>query len=231
MAKSKRRWVQFSLRTVLLLVTLLCVALSVWVVPAERQRRAVQAIEALGGSVEYAGPDPFSTEVFPKPLLRRYLPPDYFDDVDVVSLNASRITDKDLAYLQKMTSLQKLFLDDTQITDSGLAHLEGLKGLQRLNLIGTKITDSGLVRLKGMTNMEWLAVDNTRVADAGLVHLQAMTDLKVLSLNKTRVTDAGLSHLYGLTHLRWLGASRTQVTDIGVTQLHQELPSCRVFGP
>ena len=33
--KAKRRWMQLSLRTVLVLVTLLCVALSVWVVPAE----------------------------------------------------------------------------------------------------------------------------------------------------------------------------------------------------
>jgi hypothetical protein len=41
--KSKRRWAQVSLRTVLVLVTLLCVALSLWVVPAERQRRAVAA--------------------------------------------------------------------------------------------------------------------------------------------------------------------------------------------
>ena len=34
-------------------VTLLCAVLSLWVVPAERQRRAVLAIEAVGGKVEY----------------------------------------------------------------------------------------------------------------------------------------------------------------------------------
>ena len=44
--KPKRRWLQFSIRTVLLLVTLLCVGLSLWVAPAERQRRAVAAIDA-----------------------------------------------------------------------------------------------------------------------------------------------------------------------------------------
>jgi hypothetical protein len=45
MANSKRRWMQFSLRTGFIIVTMLCVALSMWVVAAERQRRAVAAIE------------------------------------------------------------------------------------------------------------------------------------------------------------------------------------------
>ena len=52
---SRRRWLQFSIRTLLVLVTLLCVALSLWIVPAERQRRAVEAIEKLGGIVFYVG--------------------------------------------------------------------------------------------------------------------------------------------------------------------------------
>lgn len=51
--KPKRRWLQFSIRTVLLVVSLLCVALAVWVVPAERQRWTVAAIEKLDGDVGY----------------------------------------------------------------------------------------------------------------------------------------------------------------------------------
>lgn len=53
MIKPKRHWVQFSLRACLLLVTLISVALSMWVVPAERQRRAVAAVSALGGNISY----------------------------------------------------------------------------------------------------------------------------------------------------------------------------------
>jgi len=49
--------VQFSLATLLLVVTVLFVALSVVLAPAGRQRRAVAAIEALGGSVGYVEPD------------------------------------------------------------------------------------------------------------------------------------------------------------------------------
>jgi hypothetical protein len=45
----KRRWAQFSLATMLVVVTVLCVELSMVVAPAERQRRAVAAMEALEG--------------------------------------------------------------------------------------------------------------------------------------------------------------------------------------
>jgi hypothetical protein len=55
--KPDRRWAQLSLRTLLVIVTVLCVVLGMWIVPAERQRRAVAAIEAVGGSVEYAEAD------------------------------------------------------------------------------------------------------------------------------------------------------------------------------
>ncbi|MGH7134315.1 MAG: hypothetical protein ACREHD_01160, partial [Pirellulales bacterium] len=99
--RPKRRWVQFSLRTGILLVTLLCVALSLWVVPAERQRRAVAAIEGLGGQFEYVENEA-PRETFLVTFLRRWLPPDYFNEVELVAL------------------------DDSQVTDAGLAHLQGL---------------------------------------------------------------------------------------------------------
>ena len=47
--KPRRRWLQISLRTLLILVTLLSIGLG-WVVNrGERQRRAVAALEEMGG--------------------------------------------------------------------------------------------------------------------------------------------------------------------------------------
>jgi hypothetical protein len=127
--KPKRRWVQVSLRTVLVVVTLLCIALGLWVVPAERQRWTVTAIEKLGGNVGYVGP--LTRDSFPVPFLRRWLPPVYrwlppvyLDEIEYVDFN------------------------DTQVTDAGLAHLQGLTGLQWISLDGTRVTDAGLARLR-----------------------------------------------------------------------------------
>ena len=49
----RRRWFQYSLRTLFVLVTVLCVWLAVTVERVRKQREAVEAIEALGGQVYY----------------------------------------------------------------------------------------------------------------------------------------------------------------------------------
>ena len=51
--KPRRRWLQISLRSMLAITTLICVWLAVQVNNARRQRDAVTAIEAVGGSVVY----------------------------------------------------------------------------------------------------------------------------------------------------------------------------------
>jgi hypothetical protein len=112
----KRRWVQVSLRTVLVLVTVLCVALSLWVVPAERQRRAVAAIRALGGNISYG------KEVASDTFLRRWLQA-YLLEVKIVDLDATQVTDAGLVHLQGLTSLRELRLARTQVTNGGVTRL------------------------------------------------------------------------------------------------------------
>jgi hypothetical protein len=201
--KSKRRWLQFSLRTGFIVVTVLCVALSVWVVPLERKRRAVGAIEALDGSVTYQ--QATTNEPSPKTFLRRWLPQVYFDEIMGVYLADTQITDAELAQLQGLTSLQGLFMVNAQVTDAGLAHLKGLTGLQELYL------------------------NNTQVTDVGLAHLQGLTSLQGLWLTNTQVTDA--VHMQGLVSLKRLNLFNTQVTDAGVAKLQQALPSCQIYRP
>ena len=170
MLTPKRRWAQFSLATMLVVVTVLCVGLSLVVVPAERQRRAVVAIERQGGSVEYA--EPYHEEPDDEPFLRRWLPRDYFDEVRLVKLDYTQATDVELAHLQGLTQLKVLFLMDTQVTDVGLAHLRGLTGLQVLDLRGTQVTDVGRAHLHGLTGLQVLLLDRTQVTEAGRAQLR-----------------------------------------------------------
>jgi Leucine-rich repeat (LRR) protein len=125
------------------------------------------AIQAIGGTVYYAQPD----EAFPRPFLRRSLPRDYIDDVQVIYLEGGQVTDAALAHLNRLTGLQELYLDGSQITDAGLADLQGLIGLR------------------------WLWLNRTQITDDGLVHLQALTGLQELWLLRTQVTDAGPAQL------------------------------------
>ncbi len=51
--KRHRRWFRFSLRTILLFATALCLWLGMTVTQARQRERAVKAIEAAGGTVGY----------------------------------------------------------------------------------------------------------------------------------------------------------------------------------
>jgi hypothetical protein len=147
--RRSRRWLQFSIRTLLVLVMLLCVALSMWVVPAERRRRAVAAVEALGGAVIFVDRHKInesSSIVF----IRRWLPHAYVDEAEVVDFNFS----------------------DTEVTDAGLAHLQGLASLQGLDLSNTQVTDAGLAHLQQLKSIRWLFLRNTEVTDAGVAKLR-----------------------------------------------------------
>lgn len=66
------------------------------------------------------------------------------DHVVWLKLGSTRITDKGLQRLDKLTNLTRLSLEHTAITDEGLAVLGSFKHLVYLNLVGTRVTDRGL---------------------------------------------------------------------------------------
>ena len=51
--RPKRRWHQYSLRTFIVLVSLVAVGLGIWVARARNQQRAVKSLTALGARVIY----------------------------------------------------------------------------------------------------------------------------------------------------------------------------------
>jgi hypothetical protein len=168
-SKPKRRWFQFSLRT-LLLIMLVCGG-GLGLVAFERQKNAkyqddVEAIQDLGGTVSFNGM-PFRTI-----WLQSLLGNDSFRKVMSVQLTAINITDAELKKLKDLTQLQVLLLDHTKITDAGLIHLSGLTQLKRLNLNDTKITDAGLEHLKGLKLLAVLELHNTKNTEAGLADLK-----------------------------------------------------------
>jgi hypothetical protein len=143
--KRKHRWFQFGLASLLGLVTLSGIGLALIVSPAQRQRRAVEAIESMGGRVQYE----FLSEATVAPeWLQKLVGEGYFRPVTDVSLY------------------------NTQVSDAGLAHVKGLPGLQWLSLHNTQVGDAGLEHLKGLASLESLGLKNTQVSDAGVAELQ-----------------------------------------------------------
>ena len=213
--KPRRRWLQYSLRTFFVLLTVACVGLA-WVgrqaFRAWEQRKAVEWVQEIGGTVSYdyqldedgieiADAEPHGSE-----WLVELLGVDYFQEVSAVDLYDTQVSD--LNALARLTSLKQLSLIDTHIDVSDLTPLAGLNNLKSLELSGTQVND--LTPLAGWNNLEGLSLDYTQVSD--VTSLAGLKNLKWLSLRNTQVSD--VTPLAGLKNLEWLLLDSTQVSDV-----------------
>jgi hypothetical protein len=233
----KRRWAQFRLRSLFVLVAIAAVpcAWLAWKMEHwRREQKAITALTELGGMVYYH--DQFKREDFrnysnrkpPGPQwVRRLFGDDFFANVAVVRLS-QEMRDADIAQLRTMPRLREI-IGWSSITDSGLTNICQISTLKRLDLHHAKITDSGLRQLCGLPRLESLFLENLGVSDAGLVHVKGMKSLRELGLHYCKISDAGLAHLDGLIELRDLYLYGTSVTDAGVAELQKALPNCRIY--
>lgn len=145
--KLKRRWYQFGLKEMFVVLTLAGVSL-MWLAYERNEARnrdaAIAAIEKLGGEVEFDDALPFR----PK-WLRPLLGLQSTGEVVGVAFGPNEVTDKDLKCLEGLTKLVWLTLDhNPEVTDSGMIHLAGLAKLDSLYITGTKVTSDGEQRLR-----------------------------------------------------------------------------------
>ncbi|MCE9556821.1 MAG: hypothetical protein K8T91_26025 [Planctomycetes bacterium] len=194
-----RRMLQYRLRTLLVITTIIAVLFGWWSYKAQRQREAVAALRKIGGTAYYHRYLPWTSENYdsPKwpPWVLDTVVADYLARVQVIRLNSTTVTDDDLKFLKNMPALEELQLNNTDITDVSLQHLEDLTALHTLWLDNTRVSDAGLKHLTGLTALIWLDVRNTQISDTGLEHLRNLTALKAIRLSQTKVTPAGMSRL------------------------------------
>ena len=144
--KLRRRWYQYSLRSLMLVVLFASLGMSWYAVRMQRARQQKEAIEEIRKFGGYAVYD-YRVEQFGTPLphasppepawLRDLLGEDFFSTAVYVSFSPSS-NDAGLAHLNGFTKLQTLDLTLTQVTDAGLEHLKGLTRLETLNLYGAE---------------------------------------------------------------------------------------------
>jgi hypothetical protein len=176
---------------------------------AERQRKAVEAIERGGGKVYYIYDLGVELSQFlrAKGQLGELLGVDLVWNVYSVDLSGCGQSEVEVKIVTELVDLRQLNAQDQQVGDTELEDITGLAHLEALWLRGTQVTDVGLERLA------------------------TLTDLRRLSLSRTQVTDAGLEHLKGMTNLEYLDVSETQVTGKGVKEVRQALPGCAIEWP
>lgn len=206
---------RFSLRTLLLATTLLCVSLGRQVEQASRRLEAISRIEALGGTCYLrhevnwepeTGSCSFhvcnlSADAFrSKPAQTRSLRlQDILDGgaqlrPDVVFLGGTAVSDEDVQLIASLGTVRILGLSDTKIGPNGFAALKSMHSLCALNLSNTAVSNDDLRSLSGCTNLVTLEINQTEIDENGLKHLPHES-LRRLGMWRTLITDDGLEEL------------------------------------
>ncbi len=216
-SRKSRRWLQFSLASLLVLVTIVGLVLAPIVNRVQQQSRLVASIEALGGQVT------FDEAETPPSLLRGWLNDDYFRTVRGVSLRSCAANDPLLAEMAELrslaTSLEHLDLCDSEITDAALPHLAQFRRLKALDIGFNPITSGGLQQLAPLDELVYLGLDVTEVTDDGLAALGEFPQLYRVSLYSDDITDRGAKTLAQLPSIGELDLADTQLTNAGLAEL------------
>ena len=201
---------RFSLRTLLIVMTLACLVCGFFLNKLIRQRTAVRRFYELTAhrpdshgdhlvtmGYRYQGRDEYYKPIIPKwqHPFRDLFGEEAFGEVTGVQLLDTAATDEDLRYVAYFPTMERVSLSRTKVTDDGLFRLQACPKLRSLHLDSTAITDMGLARLSPFTELESLSLSGTKITDAGLFHLAKMQKLKELWLRNTAITNDGFLEL------------------------------------
>jgi hypothetical protein len=238
------RWrFQYSLRSLLIFVTVFAVACSWFTVKmnqAKRQREFRNLLAGMGYQSQFDF-DGEIMEVSYHPRNRPY--PEWLEDLlgmdflyDVTAIGRpieflpprNKLSDVEMERMKDLSKLRDLEIANSMVTDVGLESLQGLAQLRFLRLSHTGITDRGLESLKNMNDLEVLCLQETQVSDLEICHLLHMRKLRILDLTGTKITDAGMELVSRLTKLEYLELSNTRITDKGFKKVQRALPNCKI---
>ena len=240
MTKVRRGCLQFSLRTVLVVMTVLAVGLGTWLERGRREKAAVEALEQQGYTVvvyEYQvdvngryvrNPRPPGPE-----WARRWLGKHCSDRVVGLTASCSTFNDESLRFASQLHQLRTLDNSVIEVRTVGKRASWSLpcNYATRAGRTYEPITDTGLGFVNGLTRLESLIMIGTVVTDDGLRHLRGLRRLKRLKISSPNITDEGIPYFLRLKRLDDLCVSGTSISEAGVAELRGGLPDCEIVGP
>jgi hypothetical protein len=221
-----RRWRQFSLRGLLVLVTLAALFCG-WFAWRLRQGwlqdAAANEIVRAGGAVAYSNQfysgvsrlAPFeprsswfgnlTNPLFGTDPFRKLVSITVHDDASAALISKYPLYD-----------LETIRLEGSNVTDDALQHIQNCRHAKVLLVHNAPVTDQGLAKIRSLSELEELWIVGSQVTDAGLDNLVEFSELKELWLHDTAVSDAGLQKLRHLQRLSVLDLRSTQISDSGL---------------
>jgi hypothetical protein len=210
-SRPRRRWFRFSLRTLFVLLTILCIWLGVLVLRARNQQRAVQAITAAGGWVLYdAGMGESYWSMLPaeRPGFKR-----------LHSIIPSRLSLRVRGWLRPMFGTH--FVDNVvtigfrvnepkaanreyirqQVRDGKIASIDEFQDFASLPY--PPLTDEHWSWIKQISTIEEINI-NDMITDREMKHVGKLPGLRVVMGLTDQITDAGYIELAAARNLEFL---------------------------
>lgn len=201
--RPRRRWFQFSVRSVLIAMTLFAVWFGLRMDRARRQQKAVAVLRERGSVLyesHFQGPGLSARFEKPAPWgpkwLRAIVGNDFFDRVRTVWLTESP-SDDDLAYLRDLPDVESLIISSNYVTGKGVEHLQGLTSLKELILGRNKLTDADLAHLEPLQELRYLNV-LCSMSDRAVESLAVLKNLEELHISNVAASSTGASAMHEL---------------------------------
>jgi hypothetical protein len=228
----KLRRYQFSLRALIVFVTLCAVAcswLTVKMQQAKRQQEVVELLRRAGLAVYYdyqldRNGRPDRTKQWPGPAWMRELMGE--------DLTATVVR------VETRPSMSGGFggfgVSCTPEIDATLLEiLPRLAHLKYLDLSGVPIMDSRLEYLQGLLELEDLRLEHAFINDDGLAHLPPLPRLKKIFIGEGELTDVGIIRLGKVRSLKeievfGLFLDAPVISDEALNAVRHSLPACKV---
>lgn len=172
---------RFSLRALLVGVTLIVLLLGYVANQAWKQKQIVETLQNEGATVRYKyqyapfdPPEKASSDPHAEPpWLARFIGIDFCSSVVRVNAKGSRNPDKVARLSAQLHELRWLFIQDCSLRDEHLPPLKQLKNLRGLYLRGTEITDNSVRILSTFKGLHKLSVTNTSLTAEEAVVLES----------------------------------------------------------
>jgi hypothetical protein len=226
--RTRKRGFRFSLKALLIVITLTAIFLGNWTYRAGQQKKAVERITQQGGQVRYDYQSRGAKESQWPKWLRESIGEDYLRTVEEVSFDGDwgrdfSFSDRDAIALSDLPRLNRVSLRDTDVTTEGLEFLRSLHRLESFDLtsyprrIGGD--GSGLVYLRNNRSLLRLALVHAPRPNNGLAFLQGLTRLEYLNLFGMELKDDDLREVGSLRALQQLNVNRTPIGNDGLIHL------------
>jgi len=223
----RRRWLRFSLASLLIVTTVLCIALAVLFNRVRRQRSAVEAFRAAGGKVDYDYSFEFGSGVREPPPGSTWLRPivgdEMFQRPAFVWLRGERITDALLIeHLGGVWPTEFLSIASPRATDAAMDEVAALRELKTLYINCPEITDAGFQKLNRLKKLTTLSITSQRMTDAAMTDLASLPEVSLLELHCPLLTPAGVRKLQGMGNIASVMSLRDPANKSAATELALE---------